>query len=413
MVEVLQLRLTRFYRFSIAILNHGHLQIEILLLKGRSRVKNQPQSAVNVADFRDRAKRYLPRVVFDYLEGGAEDERCLHRNRTALDEILLLPRALQDVSECDLGASLFGRNFSAPIILGPTGVNGLYRPNGDVLLARAAARANIPFVLSSPSSNSIEEVAKAVESELWFQLYVIDWDLASRLLDRAKSAGYRVLVVTIDTVVSGKRERDLHNNFHAPWCGSALSWLDSLLHPAWSKKFLVNGPPRFANFAEGGNSNLSQRRMDPKFSWADLKRLRDRWPFHFVVKGILNVSDVGACLRLGADAVVLSNHGGRQLDSVPSGIEMLPYARSQYPNETFFVDGGIRRGSDVVKALAVGAQAVLLGRAPLYGLAADGEHGAFQVIEIIKEEMARTLALLGCRRSQNVDQSYLVPRTNV
>lgn len=379
-------------------------------------MKNQHQSAVNVEDLRDRAKRYLPRVVFDYLEGGAEDERCLNRNRTALDEILLLPKALQDVSECDLSVSLFGRNFSAPIILGPTGVNGLYRPNGDILLARAAARANVPFVLSSPSSNSIEEVAKAVEAEPWFQLYVIDWDLASKLLDRAKFAGYRVLVVTIDTVVSGKRERDLHNNFHAPWRGSALSLLDSLLHPAWSKKFLIHGPPKFANFTEGGSSlnisNLSQRRMDPKFSWADLKRLRDRWPFHFVVKGILNVSDVGDCLRLGADAVVLSNHGGRQLDSVPSGVEMLPYARSQYPNETLFVDGGVRRGSDVVKALAVGAQAVLLGRAPLYGLAADGEHGVFQVIEIIKEEMARTLALLGCRCSQNVDQSYLAPRMN-
>lgn len=379
-------------------------------------MKNHHQSTVNVADFRDRAKQYLPRVVFDYLEGGAEDERCLNRNRTALDEILLLPRAMQDVSECDLGVSFFGRNFSAPIIVGPTGVNGLYRPDGDILLARAAARANVPFVLSSPSSNSIEEVAKAVEAELWFQLYVIDWDLASRLLDRAKFAGYRVLVVTIDTVVSGKRERDLHNNFHAPWRGSALSLLDSLLHPAWSKKFLINGPPRFANFTEGGSSlnisSLSQRRMDPKFSWADLKRLRDRWPFHFVVKGILNVSDIGDCLRLGADAVVLSNHGGRQLDSVPSGVEMLPYARSQYSNETLFVDGGIRRGSDVVKALAVGAQAVLLGRAPLYGLAADGERGVFQVIEIIKEEMARTLALLGCRCSQNVDQSYLVPRTS-
>jgi (S)-mandelate dehydrogenase len=152
--------------------------------------------------------------------------------------------------------------------------------------------------------------------------------------------------------------------------------------------------------------------MDPRFSWADLKRLRDRWPFHFVVKGILNVSDIGDCLRLGADAIVLSNHGGRQLDSVPSGIELLPSARSRYQSETLFVDGGIRRGSDVVKALAVGAQAVLLGRAPLYGLAAGGEDGVFQVVEIIKEEMARTLALLGCQRSQCLDQSYLVPSTN-
>ncbi len=364
-----------------------------------------------MADYRNRAKRYLPRAIFDFLEGGAEDERCLARNRTALDNILLCPRSLQDVSKCNLSTMLFGQKIAAPLIVGPTGLNGLFRPDGDILLARAAASANLPFVLSTPSSNSIEEVAKATNANLWFQLYVINWELANRLTNRARDAGYKVLIVTVDSVVGGKRERDLHNGFSAPWTDSAISWLDLLRHPFWAKEFRAKGSPRFANLQENESpsttSSLSVRRMNQEFSWDDLKRLRDTWPFHFVVKGILNPSDVATCLRLGADAVILSNHGGRQLDSVPAAIEVLPHVRSHHRDATLLIDGGIRRGADVVKALAAGAQAVLLGRAPLYGLAADGERGAYQVLEIIKEEMTRTLALLGCGDCSHLDRSYL------
>lgn len=358
-------------------------------------------SAFSVEGFRSLAQRRLPRMVFDYLEGGADDEKCLQRNRDAFDHWELIPRRLVDVAQRDLSVNVFGITQRLPLMVAPMGLNGAFWPKGDIALARAARKAAIPFILSTAANASIEEVADKAGGELWFQLYVVHPSLADQLVARALAADYRTLVLTTDVAVNGKRERDLRSGFGLPFKYTPKVMLDGMLHPRWSMSLLAGGMPQMANFANQDASNvelqaaLLSRKMDAGFNWDSLKRLRELWPHRLLVKGILHPEDAARCMALGIDGVILSNHGGRQLDSSCSPMSVLLQIANAHPGKVL-VDSGFRRGSDVVKAMALGAAGVLIGRPLLYGLAAAGEDGASQVLTIIKDEMDRTLANMGC-----------------
>ncbi|SFB00583.1 (S)-mandelate dehydrogenase [Collimonas sp. OK607] len=367
---------------------------------------------VNVADFRALARKRLPRMVFDYLEGGAEDERGLQHNRQVFDDVRFQPRRLVDISERDIRTTIFGKPLSAPIIIAPTGLNGVLWHEGDLALARAAARFGIPFILSTASTASIEAVAGAASGELWFQLYVVHRKLAEQLVKRALSAGYTTLVLTTDVGVNGKRERDIRNGFSLPMRYSARTVIDGVLHPRWSCDLLRHGVPQLANFASNEAQDaelqaaLMSRQMDASFAWDDLAWLRDMWPHKLFIKGISRADDAERCIALGADGVILSNHGGRQLDSAIAPLEALESTTARI-SAPVLLDSGVRRGSDVVKAVAMGAKSVLLGRATLYGLAAAGEQGVDAVLEIMKDEIDRTLAQIGCPSISNLSKDYL------
>ncbi|BAC51666.1 L-lactate dehydrogenase [Bradyrhizobium diazoefficiens USDA 110] len=367
---------------------------------------------VCIDDYRSLAKRRLPRMVFDYLDGGAESERSLHRNLGAFAAINFAPRRLVDVSHRNSSVSLFGRTLPTPFVVAPTGLNGALWPDGDVALARAARSAGIPFVLSTASNATIEDVAERAGGDLWFQLYVVQRDLARLLVGRAKEAGYRVLVLTVDVAVNGKRDRDLRNGFAIPFRQTPRSVLDAVTHPRWALGQIRHGLPQLANFASpdatdvNAQAALMRRQMDASFCWQDLQALRDAWPGRLIVKGIMTATDVNRCRELGVDAVVLSNHGGRQIEDVQAPIDLLAEISNQNAMP-LLVDGGIRRGADAVKALALGAKAVLLGRAILYGLAAAGEEGAGHVLQILTAEFDTTLALVGCPDPARLNRQFI------
>jgi (S)-mandelate dehydrogenase len=355
----------------------------------------------NVEDYRQEARRRLPRFVFDYLDGGSEDEVALAENRAAFNRMKLTPRPLTDVSIRDQSVEWFGQRLSSPLILAPTGLNGLFCRNGDIALARAAARLGIPFVLSTASNNSIEEVASAADGDRWFQLYVMHRGFADQLVDRALFAGFSHLVLTVDVPMSGKRERDERNGFVMPFRLRPKVLTDMALHPRWLWQVGRYGAPAMGNMLTAGadpntQAALLSRKMDASFNWDDLKRLRDRWTRRLLIKGIIHPDDAARAISLGVDAVAVSNHGGRQLDSAPAPISILhDFQRVTAP---LILDSGIRRGSDVVKAVSLGAKAVMIGRAALYGLAVGGEEGVFDVVRILQTEIDRTQALAGLPR---------------
>jgi len=369
---------------------------------------------INIEDFRQKARRRLPRFVFDYLDGGAEDEVSLRANRAAFERIRLLPSLLNDVATRDQGVDCLGSRLPTPLIIAPTGLNGLFQRDGDVVMARAAARCGIPFVLSTASTNAIEAVAERAGGELWFQLYVMGRSIADRLVERAAAAGYRHLVLTADVPLGGKRERDERNGFGVPFRVTPRIALDVLRRPRWLWQVGRHGAPPMGNLASETATDsetqaaLLSRKMDASYSWDDLKRLRDRWAGRLLVKGLLDPADVERAFAAGVDAVILSNHGGRQLDGAPAPIEMLAEAgrRARGP---LLLDSGVRRGADVVKALALGARAVLIGRAALYGLAVGGEDGVVAVVAMLKGEIDRVLGLLGCGSAAALGPSCIRP----
>ena len=367
---------------------------------------------VNTADYRALAKKRLPRMVFDYLEGGAEDEVGLHHNLDAFEKVKFQPRRLVDVSNRNMRTSLFGKPLSAPMVIAPTGLNGIFWPDGDLALARAAGKFGIPFALSTASTSSIEAVAEAASGEIWFQLYIVHRKLAERLVQRALAAGYTTLILTTDVGVNGKRERDMRNGFSMPVRYSLRTLVDGITHPRWSFDFFRHGMPQLANFASADvrdaeiQAALMSRQMDASFAWQDLKWLRDMWPHTLVIKGISRPDDAERCVKLGADGVILSNHGGRQLDSAIAPLEALS-TTAQRICAPVLIDSGIRRGSDVVKAVALGAKAVLLGRATLYALAAQGERGVDAALSMLKGEIDTTLAQIGCPAVTQLDSDYI------
>ncbi|QGF93564.1 mandelate dehydrogenase [Pseudomonas sp. CFSAN084952] len=367
---------------------------------------------LNVADYRELARRRLPKMVFDYLEGGAEDEQGLQHNREVFQNVRFKPRRLVDVSQRELSTSLFGKRQALPLLIGPTGLNGALWPKGDLILARAASRAGIPFVLSTASNLSIEDLARQCDGELWFQLYVVHRTLAEQMVERALATGYKTLVLTTDVTVNGYRERDLRNQFKMPMSYTPQVMLDGCLHPRWSFDLLRHGMPELANFVSSQASNLEvqaalmSRQMDASFDWQALRWLREKWPHTLLVKGLLDADDAARCIAEGVDGVILSNHGGRQLDTAISPFEVLAETVRKV-SQPVLIDSGFRRGADIVKALAMGAGAVLLGRATLYGLAAQGEAGVDDVLRLLKADIDRTLAQIGCPCVEHLSPAYL------
>jgi (S)-mandelate dehydrogenase len=375
-------------------------------------------TAINVSDYRERARRRLPRMVFDYLEGGADDETCLTRNRTAIEALQLRPSLLRDVSAIDTSVELFGQRLALPLAVAPTGLNALFWPDGDVELARAAASAGVPFALSTASNARVERIPKVAHGINWFQLYVAgDRSLAERMIQRARGAGYAALVFTVDVPVSGYRERDLRNGFRLQFRYSPGMALDAARHPSWLFGLLRSGMPRFVNLSDSDAGPLSaqtqaallSRATDRTLDWDSLRWLRHHWPGPLLLKGVLTADDARRALDRGVDGIIVSNHGGRQLDCAQATIEALPEIVSAVGGSVpVLVDSGFRRGSDVVKALALGARAVLLGRATLYGLAADGQRGAREVLRLLGEELVRTMTLLGARSIEDLTPDRVI-----
>lgn len=371
----------------------------------------------NVEDYRRLAEKKLPRMIFDYLDGGADDEKGLQHNRDVFNRWRFVPHRLKDVSKRDISTTLWGKKWDAPFAIAPTGLNGALWPKGDLLLAKAAAKANIPFMLSTASNMSIEDVAKQSDGEKWFQLYVVHPELAEQMVKRALNAGYTTLVITVDVGVNGNRERDLRNQFGLPMRYTPTVMYEGCTHPGWSLRFVLNGMPQLANFVSAENTSIEMqaaimsRQMDASFNPDSLKRIRELWPHTLLVKGITRPEDAELCIACGADGVILSNHGGRQLEYNLAPIETLAETarRIQQP---VLIDSGFRRGSDIVKAKCLGASMVLLGRATLYGLAARGEQGVNEVIRLLKEDVDRTLAQIGCASMSELSPEYLLEYTN-
>ncbi len=371
------------------------------------------------------ARRRLPSFVWEYLEGGAEDEATLVRNRDAFREHPWVHRAPIDVATRSLATTFAGASSSLPLAIGPTGFNGMLWKHGDIALARVAKTHGVPFTASTVASDGLEAIAKEVGGRLWFQLFVLkDPATVEALISRADHAGCEALVVTLDAPVLGNRSWN-DRSYSRPMKLSLRCKLDVLAHPRWLfGVFLPRGLPGFGNLDEFlppdkrsplDGARLLASQANPALAWADIERLRARWPRKLILKGLLARDDVDRAVRIGADAVVLSNHGGRQLDGEVSALDVLPEIAAEFGERlTIMIDGGFRRGGDVAKALALGARAVLLGRATLYGLAAGGEAGADRALTILKGELDRVLTLLGCPSVSELGPQFLhrpaVPR---
>ncbi|HKR86983.1 MAG TPA: alpha-hydroxy-acid oxidizing protein [Phenylobacterium sp.] len=364
-------------------------------------------------DFRQAAKRALPRMVFDFVDGGAGDERAMARNIDAFARTLLLPRALQAVSERDQSVAPFGRRWNSPFAIAPMGLTGLVRPQGDLILARCARDAGIPFCLSTASTSSIEEASREMAGgDLWFQLYVLEQRCTNALVKRAADAGVSTLVLTVDVVVNGDRRRDARNGFALPLRLSPRLAASVAAHPRWLLRQVMHGFPKAVHFAGQAldieaQMRLMRRELDPGFDWHALRRLRDQWKGTLIVKGLLRAEDVQRCHEAGIDGVILSNHGGRQLDEAPAPLDQL---RSSAPpaGGVVLLDSGVRDGGDILKALALGAHGVLVGRPLLYALAAAGEAGVTHMLSLLRTQLDGRLALTGCARVRDADRGLLV-----
>jgi len=367
-----------------------------------------------VDDLRAAARRRLPRGAFDYLDGAAEDEVSLRRNRTAFAEWELLPRVLTDVGKVDLHTEVLGVPCALPVVLGPTGFTRMMHPAGELAAAAAAQSAGVPYTAATLGTTSLEDIAAGTTAPLWFQLYVWrDRGLCRELIARAREAGFRALMVTVDTPVPGARERDLRNGLTIPPALGLRTLADGALHPQWWWGLLSSEPLTFANVSHlaTGPTGVMQfvaGQFDPTVSWDDLAEMKEAWGGPFVLKGVLSVEDARRAAAAGVDALIVSNHGGRQLDHVPATISALPAIVDAVGADVeVLLDSGVRRGTDVVKALALGATAVLIGRPYLYGLAVGGQAGVERVLEIYAGELRRTMQLLGVRALDQLDRSLV------
>ena len=372
----------------------------------------------NVADLRRVARRRLPRAVFDYVDGGAEDEITLRRNTESFRDFELVPRVLRDVDEPDLSTTLLGAPAAMPFALAPTGFTRMTHYEGELAVARAAERAGIPYTLSTMGTRSIERVAAAASGTQWFQLYVWrDRGLAKELIERARAAGYHALMLTVDVPVPGARERDLRNGFTIPPSLGLRTILEGARHPHWWWHFLTSDVLTFENVSDraatpAGVMEFLNAQFDPSVEWSDIDWMRDAWDGPFMVKGIVDPADARQAASLGVDALVVSNHGGRQLDESPATIGALPRVVDAVGDRAeVLLDSGIRRGRDIVKALALGARGCLIGRAYLYGLGVAGERGVDHAISLLHGELRRALQLVGARNVGELEAS-MVRRTD-
>jgi L-lactate dehydrogenase (cytochrome) len=371
----------------------------------------------NVADLRQLARRRLRSGVFDYIDGGAEDERTMAENSAAFGRIGFHPRVLRGVGTVDPSTTLLGRPLPLPLVLAPTGFTRMAHPEGELAVARAADRAGLPYTLSTLGTRSIEDVAAVSAGRKWFQLYMFrDRGLVEEVVKRAAAADYEALVFTVDLAVHGRRERDVRRGFSLPPQLGLDTILEGVVHPAWTWHFVRSDPIRFANVgrnAGDGSSPVSlaeymHEQMDPGLSWADVEWLRGIWDGPIILKGIQTVADARLAADEGVEAIALSNHGGRQVDGAPATVDLVALVVDAVGDRLEVIcDGGIRRGSDIVKAVALGARACMIGRPYLYALAAAGERGVDFVLALLDADVRRTMALIGAHDVSRLDRELV------
>jgi L-lactate dehydrogenase (cytochrome) len=371
-----------------------------------------------IEDLRALARRKVPKAFFEYVDSGSYNEETLRANRADLEHIKLRQRVMVDVSERSLATTIVGQKVSAPFALAPIGLCGMQHGDGEILSAQAANDAGIPFILSTMSICSIEQVAEATGRPFWFQLYVIrDRGFSKDILSRAANAGCNALVLTVDLQVLGQRHRDIKNGMTVPPEIRLSNVLDIATKPSWVLSMLKSRSKTFGNLAghvKGMEdvTSLAQwtnNQFDPALNWKDVEWIKKTWPGKLIIKGILDVDDAKTAVRLGADAVIVSNHGGRQLDGAPSSISALPAIAQAVGSDTeVLFDGGIRTGADMLRALALGARACLIGRAYVYGLGAGGKAGVAKAIDILQKELSVAMALTGTTRVADIGPQVLV-----
>lgn len=379
-------------------------------------MKNLDRCA-SINDLRILAKKSIPRVAFDYIDGGAEDEITMQRNSSVFRTYGFRPRVLKDVTTINLSTKINGRDSALPVILAPTGLTRLFHYKGEEAVVKAANKAQIPYTLSTVSTTSIEDTAAVSTGDLFFQIYI--WhnrDWVYKFLDRCKTSGYKGIYLAVDSPVLGKRERDIHNG-HGTFRLKINMALSSLSKPKWLFRFLTSPKLVMGNMTEylphGGDLqkviDTVNAQFDASVSWKDAKEIKDYWgEGPFLLKGIQSVEDAKKAVDIGASGIVLSNHGGRQLDGAPTGLELLPGIKDAVKDQLeILIDGGITRGSDIIKAIALGADACMIGRAYLYGLAAGGEKGVDRALSILKDEMERVMALIGCNDINKLNSDYI------
>jgi (S)-mandelate dehydrogenase len=384
-------------------------------------------NAINIEDLHQIAKRKLPKIIFDFIEGGLEDERGLSRNEAAFHKHRLLPRYLVDVSKRDQTRSLFGRTYNSPFGISPTGGNGLYRRGADLMLAATAAEANIPYIQSGASNASMEEAMKIAPNNTWYQLYASkNPDLSDALIGRARDSGVGALVLTVDVPIGSKRERNIRNGFATMRKGGVLEafklkpsiLLEALTHPGWCLEYLRHGgAPTLANWAPHAppGSSVSEviefgRSQTPASAqtWRDLERYRKLFPRPIVVKGIMHPADALRAVEIGADGILVSNHGGRQLDQAPASLDVLPAIKAAVGDKArVLLDSGVRRGADILIALCLGADFVFFGRPTLYGAVAGGLPGVKKAVGILRNEIDLVMAQIGCPSLDELGPDFL------
>ncbi|MDP6345969.1 MAG: alpha-hydroxy acid oxidase [Alphaproteobacteria bacterium] len=371
----------------------------------------------NIDDLRRAARRKVPLLIFDFVDGAAEDEVTLARNRNGFDRYQLVPHNFVDVSEIDTTTTVLGRRVEAPLVVSPTGLPRLVHHTGEEGLVPAAGKHGIPYTLSSASSTSIEAVANLSSGPKWFQIYVWkDRAIVDDFIDRCKGAGYDALCLTVDVPITGNRERDVRNGLALPPKPTPAVLFDMLCKPTWLWHLKTKPEFTLANLVgrveqDTSASNLSrytEEQLDKSLSWDDAARMKERWDGPFAIKGVLRAEDARRAVDLGFDGIIVSNHGGRQLDHAPAPIDVLPEIVAAVEGRAqVILDGGVRRGTDVLKALSLGATACMAGRPYLYGLGAGGQAGVERAMEILKGEIRRDLMLLGCAKATDLGPQYL------
>jgi len=365
----------------------------------------QFDKAVNLEDLHQIAKRKIPKIVFDFIEGGVEDEHGMARNEEAFRSVGLLPRYLVDVTKRDQSTVLFGRAYSSPFGIAPTGIAGIFRRGADLMLAEAARDANVPFIMSGASTASIEDLGKVAPEHGWYQLYMAkDKAISHDQVRRAADAGLSTLVLTVDVPIRPRRERNIRNGFSRPLQLSLATKLDALRYPEWLLDYLRHGTPLFSNWTayapKGADADavadFFESQTPAHLTWADVETLRKLWPRNFVLKGIMRTDDAERAAALGVNGIMVSNHGGRQLDRAASPVEVLPaMAEAVGDRMTVMLDGGVRRGSDAITALCLGAKFVFMGRPTLYGAVAGRTDGVRHALSIVRREVDLTLGQIG------------------
>ena len=378
--------------------------------------KRRLDRCYNLEDLRKLARKRLPAPMYHYMRGGADDERTLWRNTAAFDNYELLPRYLVNVEKVDAGVTVLGQELEWPLFLSPTGMSRIFHHEGESGAARAAHRSGTMYSLSTLGSTSIEDVAAASAGPRMFQIYVLrDPGLNREFIERCKAAKYSALCLTVDVPVGGNRERDFHTGMTVPPKLTFMSKLDVARHLTWSYRYMASGGAVMANFRhrirDSEDTNLMAyvgRQFDQTVDWDDAARMIEQWGGPFAIKGVMCAEDARRSVEAGASAVMLSNHGGRQLDGVPAPVDLVREVRDTIGDAAeVIVDGGVRRGTHVLKALALGATACSTGRGYLYGLAAGGEAGVARALTLLRDEVERDLALLGCVRARDLDERYV------